>query len=601
MKLHRLTLQNLKDVEYAELCLHDSMFFIGLNGAGKSTIHEAIQLALMGWCQHTDARGAGYADLIRDGAAQAVVELEFSHGGTAYRISLTLGKKREWLLTEIDTGEVREDIASPSALWAAFGINQRHALVCMFPARIVAGKEFSDILSSYLGGALTARALDDRITPEHRQYLVTLAGRRHIALGDVVGFESLGRVCYDRRTEINRDLKFANAKIAEYGFLKPVPGVTVDDMPRLRQQVTALLDTQRELYVQKGRAEAAPVNVLPLSELEAEHKAAQLAHAEAEAYAAAQRAVAETEEKMNAANEAARAAADGMDAARADAPKTCPTCGGKFTKAKREEYVAERVAACAEAVTAAEALQEAALAEANAARAALRELTPPPPGTAERLTAATAELEAARRMPPPYDGPPLAEVEQQLDKLLVDIQFINTQLSILEQHRELAECKTMVAALTEELSHVAFGVREFHDGVAYRELLAEAAAPIVARVNQYCGGGLDIKPDGKIFQLLYRGRRLDLASAGERARVAFAFATAFADCGAPVLLDETNELDPIQRGALCLRLREAATGTVILAGTPNNIGPEYYRAMAQALTPMRVVLVDAGTYREIQG
>jgi len=124
----------------------------------------------------------------------------------------------------------------------------------------------------------------------------------------------------------------------------------------------------------------------------------------------------------------------------------------------------------------------------------------------------------------------------------------------------------------------------------------EAAAPIVAAVNAWLVDTLEIVAEGKSFGLLFNGRPLGLASAGQRALVAYAFAKAFADCGAPILLDDINNLDPEARGRLAMRLRQT---DVVLAGTPLDTSAEYLNRAAAALAPMRVVAVAGGTYRVV--
>jgi hypothetical protein len=160
----------------------------------------------------------------------------------------------------------------------------------------------------------------------------------------------------------------------------------------------------------------------------------------------------------------------------------------------------------------------------------------------------------------------------------------------------LAECTAHAAALRVELGHLEWIVREYHDGAAYRALLAEAAAPIVAAVSAHLPAPLEIVADGKAFALVYDGRLLSLASQGQRALVAYGMATAFATCGAPVLLDDINNLDPANRGALCMRLRDSTQGSVVLFGTPLATGAEYVARIATALAPMAVVEVADGEY-----
>lgn len=610
MNLTRLALQNFRNVEFAEFDLTRSMFFLGMNGQGKSTILNAVQIALHGWCEHTDRRGAGYRDLIRDGAKQAVIELDFDAANMGpHRISYTLGlAARQWELIDTTTGEIREAITTPAALWTALGIDQTHATVCMFPTQIVNAPEFAGILSSYLSDALKHELLAARIPAEHRAALTALAARKHVALDSVTGFESLGKICYEQRTMINRDLKLVDAVIAETGFLKPavLPDGTVlklADMAALEAKRAAYTAELNALRVELGRAiqatTQAPIDVEALTVELASHKAVL---AVAEAAKAAILADTQAQQDMDDARNAQHAAERNKQKAEAtrDAVATdCPTCKRKLTPAMRKELIAEAQLA----VDAADQVLGTADATVEAKGAAWRAVEykgDPSEVVESRRSWAAQEIRrieiALRDQAPTYAGRNEAEIETAIRTVTAADADTATALAALNRHRELAEAEAQANALRAQLAPIAVGITEFHDGTAYRALLASAAGSIVAAVNERISGTLDVRAEGKAFVLLYNGRPLSLASRGQRATVAYAMAETFAACGAPVLLDDTNDLDPLNRGALCMRVRQAATGTVLLAGTPNSVEPEYPARLAAVLTPMSVVVVSDGRY-----
>lgn len=611
MNLRHLSIQNFRNVEFAEFDITRSMFFLGMNGQGKSTILNAVQIALHGWCEHTDRRGAGYRDLIRDGAKQAVIELDFDAANMGpHRISYTLGiAGRQWELIDTTTGEIREAITTPAALWAALGINMTHAMVCMFPTQIVGGAEFSNILSDYLRANLTADALAARVPEEHRTKLQALATQHHIALVDAIGYESAGAVAYAKRTEVNRDLKSADAAIKETGFIKPavLPDgtvLTLADIAALESKRAAHTAELNDLRVALGRAVQAqfqaPIDVEAMTVELASHQAVL---AVADAAKAAILADTQAQWDMDEARNAQHAAERNKQKAEAtrDAVATeCPTCKRKLTPAMRKELIAEAqlaVDAAAQVLVLADATVEAK----GAAWRAVEYKGDPADVVDKRRSWAAQEIRrleiALRDQAPTYTGPTEAEIETSIRTVTAADADTALALVTLNRQRELAECKAHADALRADFKHLDWLVKEFHDGAAYRALLVEAAAPIIAAVNERISGTMDLRADGKAFVLLYNGRPLALASRGQRATVAYAMAETFAACGAPVLLDDTNDLDPLNRGALCMRVRQAATGTVLLAGTPNSVEPEYPARLAAVLAPMSAVVVSEGRYK----
>jgi len=78
---------------------------IGDTGAGKSTILEAITLALFGNCTWTDRE---HKALMADGAAQMTVDLTFAHDGQRWRVRRVYHANTtpsSHLLQNLETGE----------------------------------------------------------------------------------------------------------------------------------------------------------------------------------------------------------------------------------------------------------------------------------------------------------------------------------------------------------------------------------------------------------------------------------------------------------------------------------------------------------------
>lgn len=608
MNLTRLTLINFRNVEYAEIDLDGSTLLLGNEGEGKSTILNALQMCLFGWCEHTDKRGAGYATLIRRGAKEAGLRLDFDDR----RIILDLApKSRSWSLIDPETGEIDTDIASPAALWESLGINMTHAMVCAFPTQIVGGSEFSSILSDYLRDNLTRDALMARVPAEHMAPLANLASGHHMNLDSVTDFEAAGALAYAKRTDVNRDLKMAEGAIKETGFIKPavLPDgtvLTVADMAALEAKRAAHVAELNTLRVELGRAQqAATATVLDVEATEVELNSHRAVLTVAESALAAIQLDVQAQWDLNEAKTAQTAAQRSKDKAEAtrDAVSTdCPTCKRKLTPAMRKDLIADAQLAVDAAVQVLTLATETAEAKLNAWRAA-EYVGDNADVVGKRRSWATQEIHRLERaladQVPAYDGPSVAEVEAAINAKQVETQFVETQLRVVTRQHELAECVRHAEALRRDYEHLDWIVKEFHDGRAYRALLVEAAAPIVAEVNAWIAGSLEIVAEGKAFGLVFNGSPLAVASRGQQTLVAYAFARAFAHCGAPILLDDTNNVCGKTCGTLAARLQAAASGTVILAGISKDTSPEYFTAAAAALAPMRVVSVSDGTYRVV--
>ena len=113
MIVDKISLYNFKKYKKADIDFKkDIMGIFGNNGAGKSTIFDGITWALYGRTQVTDSTGVTQADLIRDGEERMGVELFFSLGGSAYRVSRYLDKRgintKLWANNKIQATKTRE-------------------------------------------------------------------------------------------------------------------------------------------------------------------------------------------------------------------------------------------------------------------------------------------------------------------------------------------------------------------------------------------------------------------------------------------------------------------------------------------------------------
>ena len=118
MILNSILLHNFKKYKKTKISLGNSMIGIfGNNGAGKSSLFEAVTWSLYGVAQSMEGReGVKQQDLIRDGQEEMGVEVEFSLPGHQYRVARYLNikrgvKSRLWIDGKLQAQKSREVIS----------------------------------------------------------------------------------------------------------------------------------------------------------------------------------------------------------------------------------------------------------------------------------------------------------------------------------------------------------------------------------------------------------------------------------------------------------------------------------------------------------
>ena len=124
MKLTRLDLNCFRAARGLSLDLNAPRIAVfGLNGAGKTSVREAVRWALRGVCEGTDRKGAGAEVLIPTGAKEASVALDIAgigkvtrtfaeHGGTAFSVEGFTGAsqtQQQALLGKLNTTDAMLD------------------------------------------------------------------------------------------------------------------------------------------------------------------------------------------------------------------------------------------------------------------------------------------------------------------------------------------------------------------------------------------------------------------------------------------------------------------------------------------------------------
>lgn len=85
MRLNRIELKNFMGHAALTLALGRRTLIVGENGAGKSSVKDAIALTLTGRCRGVDGKGQGQRDLVKGGASKAEISIDIEDLGTVTR------------------------------------------------------------------------------------------------------------------------------------------------------------------------------------------------------------------------------------------------------------------------------------------------------------------------------------------------------------------------------------------------------------------------------------------------------------------------------------------------------------------------------------
>jgi hypothetical protein len=618
MRLHITALRaagfrNLANVELADLPAAVALF--GMNRQGKSSILYAWQMLAFGWCPLTGRNGQGAAALIKDGETAACVEADVTvsdaaTGDRQYTLSLDLRRKgsgsaQEFAAVDVASGQTaarnREDF------YKLIGLDATTAAACAMPALFLESGEASEIMASTLIRTLDPDELAGWLG-EHREWVTAFASRKRCSLATPQDLPILGEAAYKERTEFNTRLKDARARQADLGAAElPVDGKgrtrTVEEIDTLRTGVATARVTLAGLQRELGAAQAAR----PAAEVAEERDGltADLTQADADATLAQAQydaAVTEAEQAQTALDLARKAESNNLEAARVarvkladtdaalaaveDKSGCCPTCRQKLTAATRKALLGpletQRAALLEEAAQGddeAERIRRNELPPLREALAAYQASMRDAQNQRTACAAVVAKLQARiQALPAASDTRPVADIEADIADAEAKIARGEAIVRALEHARDVQENDAHLAAVEAELEHLNWAVKAFRDGDLVKPLLRGGLDAFAERCNrelQAFGYALTVDVDGKRVSVLLEApgreaRPVALCSGAERALAAVSVALAFADWGAPVLMDNVNDLDYEVRRELLRRLRAHADGSWWVAGASQN-------------------------------
>jgi hypothetical protein len=611
MRITRLQIKNFRRIESLDLETPAAVAVFGMNGAGKSSIRMALHMALYGRCAVTDRRGAGAAELIGDHGNYAHIQVETDN----HVIDMTIAKgKTEWTCVERSTGEIIRD---RSTFWTSYGIEPEHAMIAGMPEDYLLSKSLGDALASFLGGVVEATELERCIGESFFNQLRAFCDTHSLDWTTVEGLEAVGKKAYELRTNVGRLIKEAEHEKNAIGFQvapKTVDGreLGVKDEAKVQAQIDALRHRREALISERGAAGnfdptidrdaiQAEINTINERVQSLEHQRIKIAEhlgkaAITESLAARNHelAVADGEKTQRALQDAVRV----YDAMRK--LDTCPTCLQKITASVRSKAVEILEAAVAEARAADEPHSQRALAlddEAQEARRIADGYRKQESEIKARLSDARArqsELSATLR------GLPLVapRAVHVIDADIAQVDYhLKRGLELQEKLKRYCDAEA-VASLIDgynddhfELSNY---VKWFKDGEKIKELVSGGLIDFEHACNAALRAfdrTLSVEVDGKSVEIYLNGIPARQCSRGERAIACYAIAKAFAASGAPILLDDLNDLDAENRRKMLKDIRRDACTWVFSAWqTPGAVTHE----VAYALDPCVVVWMEQG-------
>lgn len=638
MRIRSIIIENFRNIEHLEIRnIEQSLALFGLVGQGKTSVLEAIRMALLGECELSGELakkgGGGVKRLVRDGAKMAFIELvvdpyEDGHDDdNDIRIQLTIPTKGKVDCFFFDN-EGEKFPCYPS-IWEMAGIPFNHARVSMMPGRFLLSTELGDILAEFLSADIDPDDLQ-KLAGTHADWLAEYAKGHDEALDSVTSFENMGTYAFQWRTQVKKNIAETEADIEAIGHVvapKDLRGNAME-VDHIEQLVWAVSATKKELadaLVEKGRAEVAEdADSVEQRrwELTNEHKklceisrdfGSRLEEAKLEVEAAEQARTKGQRNHSEAAVELKKLQSEikevkcGIESLK-DEDGACPRCGRKYTAAHRKTELASLQTRLYLAVEGQQFCQ-------SGVDRKLKELKP----LHDDVSAAVDDVDTIRgemnlnqndiagvvrardELPEANTARALLVVEEEIEALEEKIERGRDYIERLTKMKEKdAKTKRNEEAAI-ELDHLNWCVEAFKDGAAIKELISGGLDDFTNRCNAELEPGgyeLSIEVSGKKVGVMLRcpgqkSRPVALCSSGQQALAQAAVAFAFSDSGAPVLLDNLNDLDGPFRKAVLRRIQAETDLTVIAAGAWQQ-NDQSMEGIRKALAPMRVLWIQDG-------
>ncbi len=578
MRINRLLLKNFRSHRDTDLSLSRINIIRGSHGAGKSSIQMAIELALTGKCDVTDAAGRGAQSLISAGANELLIDAFTDKAELTFRRNSAGGQ----LI-------VGQHAGKSATAWVEANIAPIPQL-----SAVLNGGRFLKMdereQKALLAGALAADpvAIDPKILTLLSE--VTLCGKTAVA--SAADVDEIHKVLFGLRTQVNRDLKaFGDMTAPEKPDGMPFRKDVTDQIDGLRLQLTTKVRererTLAEYQGKKDRLEAAHAqvkqhepNVLETDELTKLDK-------QAKGKAKAKK----LDDEIARLQASIRENRDVLCKLKAPQADTCPTCGQSVACADYSEPIAKYEAGLAKYTAELEAKQ------------GERNKLPDPELAQSRLDRHFAAMQPYQRalgiikevgeLGAAPDVEAITEQITELEKRITAGSEIERQCvayeAALKQHEQVVRKAADLQKKSEILDTL---VEHFSDrGPLKAKLVGGKLPAFVARMNETLGRfgffcRFDLEPFELVVSRVVQCNNCELRpqffnlnqlSESEAFRFAIAFQVALAEATGVnfVVIDRSDLLLPEVRRQLAQALEESSLdqAIVLCAGEPNGNYP----------------------------
>ena len=617
MHITNIIAEDFRNIESCELTdLPKTIALFGWNGQGKTSLENAIQMALFGFCKHTQRNGNGFQCLIREGADVAHISIDLTQDDHEYTILVKLPRKgsREWSCVDTATGKSVTGVISPETFWHIHGIDMRQALVAGMPRAFLHSKELGDLLSELLAGDIDVDTIMDA-AGDHADWLGAFAKKNHANLATASGLKALGDAAFAKRTEYNRDLKSGKAVLEDMSQTTAPKDSkkkkrTLDDLPGVLAALQGCVSARDALQRKLGAAE----NGRSADDIDADKKKVkkQLEELTAKNRKADDEIIAIHKKLEIAEKEFEHHAGRGIEIEKLlidieKSPKAgdaCPTCQRTFSEAAAKKATKGLLDSATllkekEALAGKVEKAEAAVVELREKKATLMDREAETP-YAERLRALDNETPA---------GDPQA-LQAEINALAERIARGQELVEKLNAFDEYTRHVAYLDRLQEDIAELDWAVKSFRDGEITKSFMSDGAEDFEKRCNvrlEAFGYKISVKAEGKKVEMLLTWKEksgiqytipISKVSQGQQAITEMAIAYAFAETGAPVILDDTNEMDGNYRRILLTDAKENDCGSVFIAAAWQQASADM-APKAKALDPIQVIWVEEGTYQQI--
>ena len=629
VNIEGIAIRGFRSIDNIDLELDGGGAFItGMNGAGKTSVLEAIRFALLGYCQNTDRRGARAKTLIADGADEAVIDIELTgdHDPQSVRVRVVIpiaGAVR-WSAEDYETG--KPVAAKPEQLWPWIGVSEATLAAALVPAEHVTTQGMEGVLGELHSGQVDLEELESLCGERYARLLVDYPG---ISGGtNQNALRHIGDEAYAQRREAGRVVKQLEAAL---NGEKPEPPVNKsgkplglddkDDLVALEQKLTS---NREALLEELGQAKASAQSDMPAGSMEDLQKALETAVDEsdkAKRDAAAARVTREDainhqrnleDQLRTLQSEIAEKQKEfdslGRQMQQFQPGETCPTCGVKWTESRVNKAVAKLKGQRASL----HGPLEDAKAKLAKIETAINQAMQRVKTADEKLAKATdAMREADARMAKAHGDMALlektsgarsvAEVEKDIEAVTERLNKASGALEALGALARYEKAASELEAARERYNELDWRVKAFRDGEVLNKLSGDGLEEFKATVNAVLdpfGYAFGFSVDGKFVNVLLGRlgdkdlRLIERASSGERKLAEVAVAIAFGKEAGLALVDDLDHLDGRNRNQALTGIATTPGVQIIAAGAWGKPNKPDLKPIEKALKPLKPVWID---------